>query len=116
MTVPFACDITAIPAEFRAAHGRLIRRLMTEAVQDIRELPDGLAFTFPAQEYDAVTEFVSRERPCCPFLKFTLEFAPDGGPLLLRLTGAEGVKDFIRAELHLPQRLSSKPGAALPRH
>lgn len=30
------------------------------------------------------------------------EVEAEGGPLLLRLTGAEGVKDFIRAELQLP--------------
>ena len=75
---------------------------MTEAVEEIRELPDGLAFRFPAEEYDAVTEFVGRERLCCPFLTFALEVSPDRGPLRLQLTGAEGVTDFIRAELHLP--------------
>jgi hypothetical protein len=104
MTVVFACDMTAIPAESRSAHNQLIRRLMTEAVQEIRELPDGLAFTFPAQEYDAVTEFVGRERLCCPFLTFGLEVSPDQGALRLRLTGPKGVKEFIRAELHLPSR------------
>lgn len=102
MSIPFACDMTAIPAETRGAHHLLIRRLMTEAVQDIREVPDGLVFRFPAQEYDAVTEFVGRERLCCPFLTFALEVSAQGGPLRLRLTGAEGVKDFIRAELNLP--------------
>jgi hypothetical protein len=75
---------------------------MTEAVEEIRELPDGLAFRFLAEEYDAVTEFVGRERLCCPFLTFTLEISPERGSLRLRLTGAEGVKDFIRAELQLP--------------
>jgi hypothetical protein len=75
---------------------------MTEAVEEISELEDGLAFRFPAEEYDAVTEFLGRERLCCPFIAFTLEVPPDRGPLHLRLTGAEGVKDFIRAELHLP--------------
>ena len=102
MAIPFACDMTAIPSEQRRAHHALIRRLMTEAVEEIGELPDGLAFRFPAEEYDAVAEFVGRERLCCPFLTFSLEVAPDRGPLLLRLTGAEGVKDFLRAELHLP--------------
>ena len=99
---PFACDMTAIPAEQRGTHHALIRRLMTQAVEEIRELPDGLAFRFPAREYDAVTAFVARERLCCPFLTFTLEVAPDQGPLMLRLTGAEGVTAFIRAELGLP--------------
>jgi hypothetical protein len=94
--------MTAIPVEKRSGHATLTRRLMSEAIEEIRELPDGLAFRFAADEYDAVTEFVGRERLCCPFLSFTLEVLPERGPLVLRLRGAEGVKDFIRAELHLP--------------
>lgn len=103
MAAPFACDMTAIPAEERGSHHALIRRLMDKTVQTISELRDGLAFRFPAEAYDEVTEFVRRERLCCPFLTFTLEVSPNRGPLLLRLTGAEGVKDFIRAELKLPK-------------
>ena len=103
MPTPFACDMTAIPSGQRAAHHALIQRLMMEAAEEIRELPNGLAFRFPAEEYDAVMEFVGRERLCCPFLAFTLEVSPERGPILLRLTGAEGVRDFIRAELHLPR-------------
>jgi hypothetical protein len=98
---PFACDMTAIPAEERGAHHALIRRLMSE-VSEVRELPDGLAFRFPADAYDAVARFVARERLCCPFLHFALDVAPERGLLWLRLTGAEGVKAFIRAELRLP--------------
>jgi len=94
--------MTAIPAEQRGAHHALIHRLMGQAVEEIRELPDGLSFRFPAREYDAVTEFVGRERLCCPFLRFSLDVAPDRGPLLLRLTGSSGAAAFIRAELGLP--------------
>jgi hypothetical protein len=94
--------MTGIPPEKRGAHHALIRRLMTEAVEEIIDVEDGLVFRFPDHEYDAVAEFVGRERLCCPFLTLTLDVAPDRGPLHLRLTGAEGVKDFIRAELHLP--------------
>jgi hypothetical protein len=94
--------MTAIPPEKRAAHHALIHRLITEAVEEVSELPDGLAFGFRAEEYDAVCEFVGRERLCCPFLTFALDVSPHRGPLRLRLTGADGVKDFIRAELHLP--------------
>lgn len=65
-------------------------------------MADGLAFRFPADEYDAVVRFVASERRCCPFLNFSLEVPSERGPLWLRLTGPEGVKDFIRAELHLP--------------
>jgi hypothetical protein len=102
MPIPFACDMTAIPAELRGAHQALTRRLISEAAREIRELPDGFAFTFPSEEYAAVTEFVARERLCCPFLRFELEVSPGRGPLGLRLTGAEGVAAFLRAELQLP--------------
>jgi hypothetical protein len=103
MPVPFACDMTAIPAAQRGAHHALIRRLVAEALEEVQELPNGLALRFPADEYEPVTEFVGRERLCCPFLGFTLEVGPERGPITLKLTGAEGVKDFIRAELGLPR-------------
>ena len=102
MSVPFACDLTAIPVRLRAAHHQLTRRLMDDVVQEVREVPDGLEFRFAAEEYDGVAEFVRLERLCCPFLGFALELSPDRGPLILHLTGPEGVKDFIRTELHLP--------------
>jgi hypothetical protein len=46
MPIPFACDMIAIPAEQRAAHHALIQHPMSEAVEEIRELPDGLVFRF----------------------------------------------------------------------
>jgi hypothetical protein len=39
-----------------------------------------------------------QERLCCPFFEISLRFERDGGPLWLRLTGREGIKDFIKAE------------------
>ena len=102
MTIPFACDVLAIPATDREAHQRLTRRLMSEAVEEARERPDGFALRFPAEEYEAVIQFVAFERLCCPFLRFMLEVTPDGGPVWLNLTGPEGVTQFIRAELRLP--------------
>ena len=50
MAIPFACDMLAIPAEQRGAHNAIIHRLMTEMVEEISDLRDGLAFRFPAQE------------------------------------------------------------------
>jgi hypothetical protein len=94
--------MTAIPADQRGAHHALIRRLLTDAVKEIRDLESGFALRFPEEEYDAVAEFVARERLCCPFLSFTLEVFPERGPLWLTLTGEGGAREFIRAELHLP--------------
>lgn len=105
MTIPFACDLRAIPAAERAAHHHLTRRLMSKEVEEIQEMPDGFGFSFrfAAEEYEAVTQFVFRERLCCPFLQFTLEVTPARGPLWLHLSGPAGVKPFIQAELQLPQ-------------
>lgn len=105
MLSPFACDMTAIPTANRAVHHRLIQRLMGEALAEFHQLPDGLAFRFPADQYDSVSAFVGRERLCCPFIRFVIEAEPGAGALWLRLTGPEGAKEFLLAELGLgPQR------------
>jgi hypothetical protein len=97
---PFACNMQAIPPPVRPKHLETARELFG-AVRHIRELPNGYAFQLP-NESDLllkVAEFISLERLCCPFFGFTLEIEPEGGSLWLQLTGREGVKPFIRAEL-----------------
>jgi hypothetical protein len=97
---PFACNMSAIKSEQREQHiataGQLFR-----AVRSIRELPNGYGFQLSDELniLQLVTEFISLERLCCPFFGFTLEIEPEGGPLWLQLTGREGVKPFIRAEI-----------------
>ncbi len=105
MAPHFACVMDAIPVSLRAAHQELTRRLLTVADGGIRELGDGFEFGFPASEFESVAKFVDHERLCCPFVRFELDLAPDGGPLLLRLTGAAGIKGFLKAELRLPDRI-----------
>lgn len=97
---PFACDMTAIAHEQRAAHVATIEKLF-RAVQSSRELPDGYAFELPNDSDDLRTasEFIVNERLCCPFFDFALEIERDGGPVWLSLTGREGVKPFIIAEV-----------------
>jgi hypothetical protein len=100
MESPFACNMEAIKSDRRQQHiataGQLFR-----AVRSIRELPDGYAFHLPdeADTLQLVAEFISLERLCCPFFGFTLEIEPEGGAIWLQLTGREGVKPFIRAEI-----------------
>jgi len=96
-TTPFACRISALTEAERAAYETLSQRLLG-AVQERRELKDGYAFRLPPKSLIAAAGWVSYERRCCPFFDFELEVAKDGGPLWLRLTGSEGVKEFIRAE------------------
>jgi len=76
-------------------------KYLFHAVSEIRELPDGYAFLLPnkSDALPEVAEFISLEKLCCPFFGFTLEVEPEGGAVWLHLTGREGVKPFIRAEI-----------------
>ena len=97
---PFACDMTAIEASQRGQHIATIDELF-RAVEEIRELSNGFAFRLP-NEADALikaAKFIALERLCCPFFGFTLEAEPEVGSLWLSLTGRDGVKPFIVAEI-----------------
>lgn len=100
-----ACDMTAIAPEHRGAHIATIEKLF-RSVKSKRELPDGYAFELPNESNVLLlaSEFMSQERLCCPFFGFRLEIEREGGPLWLSLTGRDGVKPFILAEIgeHLP--------------
>lgn len=97
---PFACDMTAIATEQRGAHLAIIERLF-RSVKRKRELPNGYAFELP-NESDvllAAAQFIALERLCCPFFGFGLEIEREGGSVWLSLTGRDGVKPFIIAEI-----------------
>jgi hypothetical protein len=97
---PFACVMGAIAPENREHHISTAKYLFHRVVETV-ELPNGYGFRF-AQEVNLLAqlaEFVSQEKLCCPFFGFALEVEPEGGPVWLKLTGRDGVKPFIRAEL-----------------
>lgn len=96
---PFACDLTAIAPEQRAAHRALSAHLFGELAPETRELPQGYTFLFSAEHLGEVASFVENERRCCPFFAFDIAVAAEGGPIALSITGPEGVKAFIQAEL-----------------
>jgi hypothetical protein len=106
---PFACDMSALAPEERPRHLAVLSRLFG-LVQGIDDLPNGYAFLLadgPNVLLD-VAEFISRERLCCPFFGFSLDVEPQGGSVRLHLTGRDGVKPFIRAEIgeFLPDRIA----------
>jgi hypothetical protein len=98
-TPAIACDLAAIAAEERDAHIARAATLMFDASEERRELPDGYAWRFAADQYGELVAYIANERRCCPFFTFTLEVTPAGGPIWLRLTGDDAVKAFLRAEL-----------------
>src|SRR5215471_7870287 len=95
---PLVCNLSALDSEGRKRH-KVISEQMRAAVKEAQDLPDGYAFRFPEDTILLVSEFIARERLCCPFLKFELIAEQNDGPLWLRLRGREGVKEFIKAEL-----------------
>ncbi len=95
---PIACDLTAIDAGARDHHISLTHRMLA-AVQELRDLPDGYAMRLPSELLLTAAEYISRERLCCPFLRFNLEIEPEGDALWLSMTGRNGVKEFLQVEL-----------------
>ena len=97
---PFACDMTAIAPGEREAHLATIQRLF-RSVKSVREVANGYAFQLPNESDVLLTaaQFISLERLCCPFFAFGLEVELEGGSVWLSLTGREGVKPFIMAEI-----------------
>jgi hypothetical protein len=92
-----ACTPDAIPAP-------LLQRWMQTgtqvyaAIEEVQELVDGYACRLPsdAKTLGMVAEYIGLDRLCCPFIRWTLEIEPDGGPLWLGIKGGEDVKALIR--------------------
>lgn len=97
---PLACDLTVIPADVREEHVIGAPQLFA-AAQAVHELADGYAIRFANEvgRFMTIAKFVENERLCCPFFHFRLEIEPNRGPIWLRLTGAEGVKEMLRGVL-----------------
>lgn len=99
--IPLACVPAAIPAAERSSHFALARRLFAELAKEHQDLPNGYAFRFHAEELEPLSRFIANERKCCPFMTFALEVAPASGPIWLRMTGPEGTREVLDAELSL---------------
>ena len=97
---PFACNRLALNAEQRKRHFDELSPALRSLKTGARELPDGFEFKFPAdmETYQLLAEWTAGERVCCPFFDIDLRSEREGGPLWLRLTGRDGVKQFIQAD------------------
>ena len=95
-----ACDLTAIPSDVREEHVLTASQLFA-AAQEVQELRNGYAIRFLNEpgRFMAIAKFIENERLCCPFFNFGLELEPNNGPLWLRLTGGEGVKEILQTTL-----------------
>jgi hypothetical protein len=96
---PFYCIRTALNPEQLQRKAEL-SMLLRSSRRNTREVSDGYEFELPASAstIQAAAEWAALERLCCPFFDIELRLGPKNGPLVLRLTGREGVKQFIHSE------------------
>ena len=94
------CKLTT--PELQQRRSTVIESLKKQVIQT-KELANGFAFKFTGTDkmVDELTEFIKTERACCDFFTFTLSVKGDKSETWLELTGAEGTKDFMKAELEL---------------
>jgi hypothetical protein len=96
---PLVCNMDVFTSAQREAHIQTTTELI-QSVQSVQEVGNGYEFTFPNETefITKIAEFISNERLCCPFLKFTLNILSNREPLSLSLTGPIGTQEFLRAE------------------
>jgi hypothetical protein len=99
-TKPVACKLTT--PEFRERKKHVIAILKSKVLEKT-ELENGYCYSFEGSDtmLDSLVAFIKTERQCCNFFTFNLCVLDDPNCLRLTLTGPEGVKEFIRAELGL---------------
>jgi len=112
-----ACRLDALTPAERTRHAALTEELRS-AARSVEELSRGYAFRFPDDSCNArrVVEWVALEYRCCPFLEFEVVLGETGEPIVLNLTGREGVKEFLAEELAplFPDERKDDPSAPAP--
>ena len=98
----FYCNIKALTPEERAHHKQLGDKLMAARKATV-ETDNGYEFQFGPQDATLaeLADWVVNESKCCPFFDFHIDLENEGKLICLRLTGEEGIKQFIRAEFHV---------------
>jgi hypothetical protein len=93
--MPVACCLTS--AELREREATLLAQFRA-AVIGTEELRDGYAFRVPGDGkwIGLIAELMVAERECCPFLTFEFVAQPSMGPVIVRVTGPAGTKDFLK--------------------
>jgi len=100
--IPIACDLNALRPAERERRRTLVGAL-ARAVVGRAELHRGIELRVDSARLDlpALAEWIALERRCCPFLHFRIELAAGNGPVTVALSGGDGVKDFLLAEMGL---------------
>ena len=94
---PLVCNMGVFTPAQQESHIQTTTELI-QAVQHVQEVENEFAFPNETEFISRIAEFISNERLCCPFLKFTLNIISNSEPVSLALTGPIGTQEFLRAE------------------
>jgi len=96
--MPVACCLSS--TELREREATLLAQFRS-AVIETEELRDGYAFRVPGDGkwIELIAELIVAERECCPFLAFEVAALPNMGPVIVRVIGPAGTKEFLRTVL-----------------
>lgn len=97
---PFACNRLGLNTQQRKRHFDELGPMLLARKKGVRELANGFEFEFPSDPatFQLLAEWVAGEHLCCPFFDIDLRQDREDGSAWLRLTGREGVKQFIEAD------------------
>jgi hypothetical protein len=92
----FTCKLTT--PELQQRKTTVIAELKSRVLEK-EEIQNGFLYRFDASDenLDKLNSFIKTERLCCDF--FTFQMIVEADKLLFSITGAEGVKEFIRTEV-----------------
>jgi len=101
----FRCNMNALSPAERKSHEQLTHRLIAVRTQ-IVETEKGYEFQFDPTvvSIGELAAWAVAESKCCPFFDFHIDLEQRGTLACLRLTGAQGIKPFIREEFRVPAR------------
>lgn len=93
------CNTKTLTAKQWAHHKQLSEKLMAARKATV-ETDRGYEFQFGPQDATLadLADWVVAESKCCPFFDFHIDLENEGKLICLRVTGEEGVKQFMRAE------------------
>jgi hypothetical protein len=96
-------------AELREREAAILARFRS-AVIETDELPDGYAFRVPGDGkwIGLIAELIVAERECCPFLTFEVAALANMGPVIVRVIGPAGTKEFLRTILYKPEKCTER--------
>lgn len=115
-TEEFACDLFALTDAERENHMAMSTALFGSMVEAC-ELEHGYAMRLPdaPDTLAKLADFIALDRKCCPFFHFRVDVEPHSGPIWLTITGADGIKQPLQAELLglLPDDVARQAGMSV---